>query len=171
MREFLTLAHKKEQSSENQVHHNDQKNGHDHRARSGAADLLGAGSGRESLQAADGGDGDAKHDALDQSGDDITEEQRVKRGPNVAREGEVGFRDAEQRPAKNAHGVGPNREAGQHHGHGDEFGGDQEMHGADSHRFESVDFFGDFHGPDFGGEGGAGTANDDDGGDERAKFA
>src|SRR4029077_11927544 len=118
-----------------------------------------------------GGDGDAKHDALDQSGDDITEEQRVKGGPNIAHEGEVGFRDTEQRPAKNAHGVRPNGEAGQHHGHGDEFGGDQEMHRADSHRFERVDFFGDFHGPDFRSEGRTGTADHDNGGYERAKFA
>src|SRR5260370_754475 len=85
---FLALAHKKEQCGKNQVDHNDQKNGHDHRPCRGAADLLGAGPGGESFQAADGGDGDAKHDALDQSGDDITQEQRVKRGPNVAREGE-----------------------------------------------------------------------------------
>jgi len=36
---------------------------------------------------------------------------------------------------------------------------------------EGVDFLGNLHGADFGGEGGAGTADYDDGGDERAEFA
>src|SRR6266446_4657009 len=169
--EFLTRAHKKEQCGKNQVDDNDQENGHHHGARRGAANLLGASSGGEALQTADSCDSDAKHDAFNESSDDITEEERVKGGPNVARERKVGFRDAEKRPAKNAHGVGPNGETRQHHGHGDELGGDQKMHGADGHGFESVDFFGDFHGADFRREGGAGTANHDDSGDERAKFA
>src|SRR6266478_6113373 len=154
--EFLTRAHKKEQCGKNQVDNNDQENGHHHGARRGAADLLGASSSGEALQTANSGDSDAKHDAFDESCDDITEEERVKGGPNVARERKVGFRDAEKRPAKNAHG--------------DEFWGDQKMHGTDGHGFESVDFFGDFHGADFGGESGAGTADHDDSGDERAKF-
>src|ERR1700724_2861189 len=45
------------------------------------------------------------------------------------------------------------------------------MHGADGHGLQSVDLFGDFHGADFGSEGGAGTPDNYDGGNQRAKFA
>jgi len=121
--------------------------------------------GGKSFETANSGDRDAKHDALDESGDNITEEERVKRGGDVADEGEVGLRDAEERATEDAHGVGPNGEARQHDGHGDKFGGDQETDGADGHGFESIDFLGDFHSTDLGGKCGAGTANYNDGGD------
>src|SRR5258707_131309 len=65
----------------------------------------------------------------------------------------------------------PNGEARQHDGHGDKFGGDQETDGADGHGFESINFLGDFHSTDLGGKCGAGTADYNDGGDERAEFA
>src|SRR5258707_7449324 len=51
------------------------------------------------------------------------------------------------------------------------FGGDQEADGADGHVFESINFLGDFHSTDLGGKCGAGTADYNDGGDERAEFA
>lgn len=165
------VAHKKEERGENQVDDDDQENGHDHGAGGGAADLFGARSGGEALEAADGGDGDTEHDALDESRDDITEKERVKRSRDVADESEVGLSYAEERAAKNAHGIGPNGKAGQHDDHGDEFGGNEKMDGADGHGLESVDLFGDLHGADFGGEGGAGAADDHNGGNQRTKFA
>ncbi len=45
------------------------------------------------------------------------------------------------------------------------------MNRADGHGFEGVDFLGDFHSADFGGEGGAGTADYYDCGDQRTEFA
>lgn len=165
------LAYKKEECSENQINDNDHKNRHHNGARRRTANLLGAGARGEAFEAADGGDGDTKHNALDESGDNITEEERVKRSRYVASEGEISLRYAEKRAAENAHGIGPNGEAGQHDGHGDEFWRNEEMDRADGHGFEGVDFLGDLHRAYFGGEGGTGTADYDDGGDERPEFA
>jgi len=44
------------------------------------------------------------------------------------------------------------------------------MDRADGHGFEGIDFFGDLHGSDFGGESGAGTADYYDCCDQRAEF-
>src|SRR5712672_710341 len=169
--EFLVLAYKKEECRENQVNENDHKNGHNHRARGRAANLFGTGASGETFKTAYSGDGDAEHNALNESADNITEKERVNRGGDIAGEGEVGLRDAKERATENAHGVGPNSETRQHDGHGDEFGSHQEMDRADGHGFEGIDFFGDLHGADFGGESGAGTADYYDGCNQRAKFA
>ena len=78
---------------------------------------------------------------------------------------------AKKRAAEDAHEVGPDGEARKHQDHGDEFGGDEEADGIDGHSFEGINFLGDFHGAKLGGERRAGAADDDDRGDERAKFA
>src|SRR5258708_4461225 len=103
MGDFLMVAHKKEQRCENGVNNNDQKNGHDHGAGRGASDFFGAGASGEAFQASYGGNGDAKHDTLNESGDDITEEERVKRGGDVAGEGEVGLREPQEAAPEGAH--------------------------------------------------------------------
>src|SRR5260221_4120670 len=92
MRDFLVVAHKKEQRGENGVDNHDQKNGHDHGAGRGASDFFGAGAGGEAFQASYGGNGDTKHDTLYESSDDITEEERGKRGGEGADEGGGGLR-------------------------------------------------------------------------------
>src|SRR4029077_10511382 len=98
----LVLAYKKEKRRENQVNNNDHENRHDHRASRRATNLLGTSARGETLQAADGGDRNAKHHALNESGDNITEKEGVNRCGDVTGEGEVGLRDTEKRAAKNA---------------------------------------------------------------------
>src|SRR5260221_2506331 len=96
MRDFLVVAHKKEQRGENGVDNHDQKNGHDHGAGRGASDFFGAGAGGEAFQASYGGNGDTKNDTLNKSSDDITEEERVKKGGDVTDEGGIGFSDPQE---------------------------------------------------------------------------
>src|SRR5882724_299417 len=89
----------------------------------------------------------------------------------IAQEGKIRLSDAEQRASENAHRVRPDRETGKHDHHGQELWRDQETDGADGHRFKRVDFFADLHGSNFGGEGGTGAADHDDGGDQGPEFA
>src|SRR5215831_365486 len=86
---LFATAQEEEQRGEDQV------DGDDHEDRGydsggcGTADLLRAAAGAEALVAADRGDGGAEHDAFDQAGDDIAEEERVHGRANVAGEREV----------------------------------------------------------------------------------
>src|SRR5258706_14344143 len=97
MRDFLVVAHKKEQRGENGVDNHDQKNGHDHGAGRGASDFFGAGAGGEAFQASYGGYGETKHDPLNQSRGRITEVEGVKGGGELRDEGEGGLRATEER--------------------------------------------------------------------------
>jgi hypothetical protein len=72
--QFLVVAHKKEQRSENQINDHHHENGHDYGACRRAPNLLGTSAGGKALEAPYRRDGDTEHDTLDESGDDITEE-------------------------------------------------------------------------------------------------
>ena len=96
---------------------------------------------------------------------------RITTGGDVGSPGKAGGDNAEHAAAENAHKIGPGGEAGDHQEHSEELGGDEELHGFERHGFHGVDFLVDLHGADFGGEGGAGTSDDHDGGHQRAEFA
>ena len=64
-------TYKKEKGREEQIHQDNQKDGHDHGAGCGPADLFGAAGGLKSLQTPNGRDGDSKHHALNQPGSNV----------------------------------------------------------------------------------------------------
>src|SRR3989441_5034565 len=156
---------------ENKIHGDDKKNGCNDRGSRRAAHLLGAGSGAEPFVAPHCGNRTAKDNAFDQARGDVAKLESIEGREKIAAEGEACARDTEERAAENAHGVGPRGQTGKHERHGKEFGHDEKLDGIERHGFQGVDFLGDLHGADFGRKCRAGAANDDNRGDERAKFA
>src|ERR1700730_8028856 len=67
----------KEEHGEDQIHKHDEKDGHHHGPGGGTADLVCPGSGGEALEAANGSNGNAKHHAFNQAGNDVAEEEGV----------------------------------------------------------------------------------------------
>ena len=64
-------TYKKEKGREEQIHQDNQKDGHDHGAGCGSADLFSASRRSKSLQAPNRRDGDSKHHTFDQPGSDV----------------------------------------------------------------------------------------------------
>ena len=64
-------TYKKEKGRKEQVHQDNQKDGHDHGAGCGSADLFGASRCSKSLEAPNGRDSDSKHHTFDQPSSDV----------------------------------------------------------------------------------------------------
>src|ERR1700691_2079947 len=118
-----------EQRSEDQIDHDDQKDGDDHRRGGGAPHLFGARAGGEALLTADGGNDQPEDQRLDDAGGNVVGDQGVAGGNHVAAECKVGTGHTEHAPAQHAHEIGPDGEARHHHGHSQELRHHEERRG------------------------------------------
>ena len=143
----------------------------DHRARRELADAFGAAVDLKPLEAADGGDHGAEHRRLDHAGVEVPGPHRVAQPLEELHEGEIEIEGAGDGTAQQAGHVAPEGEQrhGDHQGHDARH--DQPFDRVEPHRAHGVDFLVDLHGADLGGEGAAGAARHDDGGEQNAQLA
>src|SRR5207244_7379882 len=81
----LPPAHEEKEGRKNQINQDNQKYGNHHGPRRRPSHLLGSCSREEPFVAADRSDGDAEHQAFDQSRHDIAQKERIERRLNVTR--------------------------------------------------------------------------------------
>src|SRR5882762_8772883 len=110
---ILSFTQKEKEHGKHEVYQNHQKNRYHDGARCGAPHLFRAGARRESFMASNGRDRNPEHDALDQPGRDVPQEQRVQRSNDVPMHSETRLRHTEKSAAVYAHRVCPNCKARQ----------------------------------------------------------
>ena len=97
--------------------------------------------------------------------------QRVARRRQKHPKGLIQLQNLKDAAAQDTREIGNQREARQHHQHGEILGDYQIAHTVEPHGLERIDFLGNLHRAEFGGKRRAGSPRNDDGRDERSQLA